>query len=87
MFSAVLHIQDIYIYYVLIYYTVLLYMYSLMPRVMIISLQWSYGVTMWEIFSGGKSPYPGTDPLTLMQRLEEGDRMPKPYNAACTEEM
>ena len=63
------------------------YVYSLMPRVMIISLQWSYGVTMWEIFSGGKSPYPGTDPLTLMQRLEEGDRMPKPYNAACTEEM
>ena len=49
--------------------------------------QWSYGVTMWEIFSGGKSPYPGTDPLTLMQRLEEGDRMPKPTNAACTEEM
>ena len=52
-----------------------------------VSLQWSYGVTMWEIFSGGKGPFPGTDPLTLMQRLEEGDRMPKPYNAACTEEM
>ena len=52
-----------------------------------VSLQWSYGVTMWEIFSGGKAPFPGTDPLTLMQRLEEGDRMPKPYNDACTEEM
>ena len=49
--------------------------------------QWSYGVTMWEIFSGGKGPFPGTDPLTLMQRLEEGERMPKPYNAACTDEM
>ena len=55
--------------------------------VIIFCSQWSYGVTMWEIFSGGKSPYPGTDPLTLIQRLEEGDRMPKPYNAACTEEM
>ena len=50
-------------------------------------VQWSYGVTMWEIFSGGKAPYPGTDPLILVQRLEEGDRMPKPNNTACTEEM
>ena len=50
-------------------------------------MQWSYGVTMWEIFSGGKGPFPGTDPLTLLQRLEDGDRMPKPSNAACTKEM
>ena len=49
--------------------------------------QWSYGVTMWEIFSGGKAPYPGTDPSSLLQKLEEEDRMPKPNNAACTEEM
>ena len=42
---------------------------------------------MWEIFSGGKAPYPGIDPLTLAQRLEEGDRMPKPNNTACTEQM
>ena len=42
---------------------------------------------MWEIFSGGKAPFPGADPLTLMQRLEEGDRLPKPNNAACTDEM
>ena len=51
------------------------------------SQQWSYGVTMWEIFSGGKAPYPGIDPLTLMQSLEQGHRMPQPYNTACTEEM
>ena len=42
---------------------------------------------MWEIFSGGKAPYPGTDPLTLMQTLEKGRRMPQPYNAACSKEM
>ena len=53
----------------------------------VIFLQWSYGVTMWEIFSGGKAPYPGTDPATLLRRLEQGERMPKPNNAACTEEM
>ena len=44
-------------------------------------------MTMWEIFSGGKTPYPGTDPVTLVQILEEGERMPKPNNAACSEEM
>ena len=49
--------------------------------------QWSYGVTMWEIFSGGKSPYPGTGPLTLMHDLEQGHRMSQPYNTACNKEM
>ncbi|CAI8033836.1 Hepatocyte growth factor receptor, partial [Geodia barretti] len=48
---------------------------------------WSYGVTMWEIFSGGKAPYPGTNPLTLMESLEQGYRMPQPYNDACSEAM
>ena len=50
-------------------------------------LQWSYGVTMWEIFSGGKVPYPGTTPLSVIQSIEEGHRMSKPCNAACNEEM
>ena len=50
-------------------------------------LQWSYGVTMWEIFSGGKAPYPGTDPLTLTQSLEKGQHLLQPYNTACNEEM
>ncbi|CAI8031474.1 Deleted in malignant brain tumors 1 protein, partial [Geodia barretti] len=48
---------------------------------------WSYGVTMWEVFSGGKAPYPATDLLTLMQSLEQGHPMPQPYNAACSEEI
>ena len=42
---------------------------------------------MWEVFSGGKSPYPGTNPVSLMQMLEEGGRLPKPYNSACSDEM
>ena len=49
--------------------------------------QWSYGVTMWEIFSGGKAPFPGIDPLTLMEFLESGQRMPKPNNTACNDDM
>ena len=50
-------------------------------------LQWSFGVTMWEIFSGGKSPFPGMDPFSLMQSLEKGERLSVPNNTACTEEM
>ncbi|CAI8036254.1 Tyrosine-protein kinase Dnt, partial [Geodia barretti] len=42
---------------------------------------------MWEVFSGGKAPYPGTDPHTLIQSLEEGYRMHQPYNDACNEEI
>ena len=52
-----------------------------------LSPQWSYGVTIWEIFSGGKSPYPETDPVSLVRRLDQGYRMPQPYNPACSEEM
>ena len=52
-----------------------------------VHVQWSYGVTMWEIFSGGKSPYPATDPVSLIQMLERGERLPKPYNVACSDNM
>ena len=51
------------------------------------SLQWSYGVTCWELFTGGKIPYPGVDPVSLSSHLENGHRLDKPNNAACSEEM
>ena len=50
-------------------------------------IQWSFGVTCWEIFSGGKTPYPGVDPLSLVQLLENGQRLDKPLNAACPHTM
>jgi len=50
-------------------------------------LQWSFGITCWEIFSGGKAPYPGVDPLSLVQLLETGQRLNKPVNSACPDEM
>ena len=42
---------------------------------------------MWEIFSGGKAPFPGTNLLTLVESLETGQRLSKPLNTACTDEM
>ena len=50
-------------------------------------LQWSFGVTCWEVFSAGKIPYGGVDPLTMIQLLESERRLDKPSNAACSEEM
>ena len=42
---------------------------------------------MWEIFSGGKTPYPGVDPFTLIRFLGDGRRLDKPNNPACSQEM
>ena len=73
--------------FIIINHSLKVYMQEVTSTLLLWYSQWSYGVTMWEIFSGGKAPFPGTNPVNLMQMLEEGDRMPKPNSAACTEEM
>ena len=50
-------------------------------------LQWSFGVTCWEVFNVGRIPYPGVNPFSLIKFLEEGKRLDKPSNAACSDEM
>ena len=49
--------------------------------------KWSFGVTCWEVFTGGKIPYPGANPLHLTRILASGERMEMPDNSACSEEM
>ena len=49
--------------------------------------QWSFGITCWEVFSGGKMPYPAIPPFSLLSFLQEGHRLEKPPNAACSDEM
>ena len=42
---------------------------------------WAFGITMWEIFSFGISPYPAWDNGKTIQELKRGYRMPMPnYN-------
>lgn len=48
---------------------------------------WSYGVTCWEIFSGGAIPYPGVHPHSVLNFIEDGGRLSRPKNAACCENM
>ena len=50
-------------------------------------MQWAFGVTCWEIFSGAKTPYPGIHPMDLLIQLKAGHRMEKPVNIACTDEV
>ena len=49
--------------------------------------QWSFGVTMWEVFNGGRNPYPGVDAHALPNLLHQGHRLEMPSNAACSEQM
>ena len=50
-------------------------------------VQWAYGVTCWEIFSGGKVPYAELMVREIPKLLAEGYRLEKPSNNACNEEM
>ncbi|XP_067308095.1 uncharacterized protein si:ch73-40a2.1 [Pseudorasbora parva] len=36
---------------------------------------WSFGITMWEITSRGKTPYPGVSNYELLDLLEKGHRL------------
>ena len=51
-----------------------------------VSIQWSFGVTCWEVFTAGRMPYPGVDAMDMLKILERGTRLEKPSNAACAPE-
>lgn len=44
---------------------------------------WSYGILLWEIFSGGAEPYNGLTGAELRSYVEEGGRLAKPD--ACSD--
>ena len=46
-------------------------------------MQWSFGVTCWEVFSGGNIPYSGISPMALLQLLCDEERLSKPPKMKC----
>ncbi|XP_060060274.1 non-receptor tyrosine-protein kinase TNK1 isoform X1 [Erinaceus europaeus] len=41
---------------------------------------WMFGVTLWEMFSGGEEPWAGVPPYLILQRLEKDRaRLPRPH--------
>lgn len=41
---------------------------------------WMFGVTLWEMFSGGEEPWAGVPPYLILQRLEKDQaRLPRPH--------
>ena len=50
-------------------------------------LQWSFGVTMWEIFTCGKVPYTGIHVMGIVTELQRGAVLEMPDNKACSDSM
>ena len=49
------------------------------------SVQWSYGVTLWEVMTLAQVPYPGRQNQDVIALLRSGQRLERPEN--CPEEM
>ena len=49
------------------------------------TLQWSFGVVCWEVFSLGKMPYPAIEHQDMLKYIESGKRLPK--TTLCGDEM
>ena len=52
-----------------------------------VSPQWSFGVTVCELFTCGRVPYSGIPVMSLLRALKAGQRLEKPENIACSNEM
>lgn len=40
---------------------------------------WSFGVTLWEMFSLGESPYGDIRGIDAIEIIEKGERLPQPH--------
>lgn len=49
-----------------------------MNEIICVFLQWSFGVTVWEVYSLGKMPYPGVSNYSIPHFLSTGRRLERP---------
>ena len=56
-----------------------------MLLLLLLLLQWSYGVTCWEVFSLGRTPYPTVPNSDIFTFISGGRRLDRP--SLCPEEM
>jgi len=43
---------------------------------------WSFGILLWEIFSGGKTPYPGATNREVIDFVDKGHRLNRPLKCS-----
>ena len=48
-------------------------------------IQWSYGITCWEVFSLGHTPYATVPNHEVLKYVEKGNRLHKPIH--CPDKM
>ncbi|XP_019856981.1 PREDICTED: fibroblast growth factor receptor-like [Amphimedon queenslandica] len=48
---------------------------------------WSFGITVWEVFNGGKTPYGGFSPTCVKTMISDGYRLEAPSNSACNDDI
>jgi RYK receptor-like tyrosine kinase len=48
-------------------------------------IQWSFGVTLWEMMTLGLEPYSDIDPFEMASYLKQGYRVSQPVN--CPNEL
>jgi serine/threonine protein kinase len=46
---------------------------------------WSFGVVMWEIFESGATPFGGMSNKQVVEELQRGTTLNKPFN--CSDEV
>ena len=49
------------------------------------TMQWSFGVVLWEITTLAQQPYAEVDPFEVIQVLRDGYRLTQPVN--CPDEL